>query len=234
MKQEWIALIIEMDAVMRVCHSYLGTVDFSRPRARSFRGDSCLDPPSQNSDAAAKALRALRHPTPTKSEAGGERVAVGYFRLPVVPTEASQSHTAQEQVQVLQPPVVLRQFWRHPSWPDPDPTFVWQHHRHADAKPATSPLTASVDTQTHTQTQTHAPTKTARSLSVYARDTTSGSGLQAWRASPSSRQSGQPASVKKMSDDETEARRTTRSTTPRSSMACNTSTSIVRPLVLDL
>lgn len=118
MQQEWISLIVEMDAVMRVCHSHLGTVDFSRPRTRSFRGESFLDfAPQQHASAAAVARQALCKADPPPAQ---DRIAVGYLRLPLS-GEASKSSRGQ----TLQRPIILRQFWRHPSWPDPDSTFIW-------------------------------------------------------------------------------------------------------------
>lgn len=53
-----------------------------------------------------------------------ERVAIGYLRLPVTAEACKEARG-----QTLQRPVVLRQFWRHPAWPDPDPTFIWQHRQ---------------------------------------------------------------------------------------------------------
>lgn len=122
MQQEWISLIVEMDAVMRVCHAHLGTVNFTRPRGRSFRGESFVaaPPTREASRVSCGALRVLSNPHACTR---GERVAVGYIRLPV--TRETSSKAARGQT--LQPAVVLRQFWRHPSWPDPDQTFIWPH-----------------------------------------------------------------------------------------------------------
>jgi hypothetical protein len=75
---------------------------------------------------------------PHASSAGGERVAVGYIRLAV-----SRNTSKSARGQTLQPAVVLRQFWRHPSWPDPDQNFIWPHPSHGLAPSTPARTTAA-------------------------------------------------------------------------------------------
>eukprot|EP00041_Stephanoeca_diplocostata_P006822 m.94721 g.94721 ORF g.94721 m.94721 type:complete len:362 (-) comp16562_c0_seq4:76-1161(-) len=116
-QQEWISLIIEMDAVMRVCHSHFGSVT-TRPRTRSFRGTSFIE--LSDSAKRAKASSSLQLVASMRRDSNPRR-ALGFFRLPL-----SADASKEQRGQALQQPAVLRQFMKHPSWPDPL-TFLWDH-----------------------------------------------------------------------------------------------------------
>lgn len=93
----------------------------------SFRGESFCAPGPGEVASHARAKSALAYDVQVPSHVDSERVAIGYLRLPVT-TDACRAARGQ----TLQRPVVLRQFWRHPSWPDPDTTFIWQQQHSSD------------------------------------------------------------------------------------------------------
>ena len=123
----------------------------------SFRGESFLAPTygQERSDALARDALKQRTSHSGADCTGKERVAIGYVRLPVTAEACKEARG-----QTLQRPVVLRQFWRHPSWPDPDDTFIWQPRQGGGEQghAATVKLMTTVEPVGPTVTPTAAPT----------------------------------------------------------------------------
>merc|ERR1712196_633129 len=102
---------------MRVCHSSLGELSQRRQRSQSFRGASFLQ---KSKPLLSTERNQFMNSTKLSRPSDGPRACVGYFRLPLARTLRKEIRGM-----TLQNPVVLRNFMRHPAWPDPDTTFVW-------------------------------------------------------------------------------------------------------------
>lgn len=116
MKDEWMLLILEMDAVMRVCHATQTKIE-TRPRGESFRGSSFI---VEKTRRRRKAPADIYRDTSAPSES---KACLGYYRLPV---RCNAYASKEAKGTTLMNPLILRKIMRHPAWPDPDCSLIFQ------------------------------------------------------------------------------------------------------------